>query len=262
MEILITNDDGINSPALIKLAQEVKPYGNVTVVAPDRDSSGKGASITLRDVLRFNKVELVNDINCYAVEGTPADSVIMARKEIAQKPFDLILSGINYGANMGADVFVSGTVGAAIHGYLGGTLSVALSIASLDAVRTDISDSIRYSGLICKYISENKIKTPEVINVNFPTSDDSNIKVARNTFIGPKVEDEVLIKESRPRGDYYFLRLDLKDSHDFPKESDMEAIQNDYISVSKLDTNMNPGGYDTKSDLSLNLANYLNENIN
>ena len=122
MEILITNDDGINSPALIKLAQEVKPYGNVTVVAPDRDSSGKGASITLRDVLRFNKVELVNDINCYAVEGTPADSVIMARKEIAQKPFDLILSGINYGANMGADVFVSGTVGAAIHGYLGGTL--------------------------------------------------------------------------------------------------------------------------------------------
>ena len=101
-----------------------------------------------------------------------------------------------------------------------------------------------------------------MINVNFPTSDNSVIKGAKNTFIGPRVEDEILIKESRPRGDYYFLRLDLKDSYDFPEKSDMEAIQNGYISVSKLDTNMNPGGYDIKSDLSLKLTNYLNENIN
>ena len=261
MEILITNDDGINSPAISRLANELKSYGNITVVAPDRDSSGKAASITLRDVLRFNEVDMRSNIKFYSVEGTPADSVIMARNEISQKPFDLIFSGINYGANMGADVFVSGTVGAAIHGYLGGTLSIALSIASLDAVKTNIDDSIYYSGLVCKYITENKIKTPEVININFPSNEKTIIKGAKNTYIGPKVEDEILIKETRPRGDYYFLRLDLKESYDFPNDSDMDAIQNGYISVSKLDTNMNPGGYDVKSTLSADLAKYLNDNI-
>ena len=117
MEILITNDDGINSPAISRLANELKPYGNITVVAPDRDSSGKAASITLRDVLRFNEVDMGSDIKFYSVEGTPADSVIMARNEISKKPFDLVFSGINYGANMGADVFVSGTVGAATVSY-------------------------------------------------------------------------------------------------------------------------------------------------
>ena len=162
---------------------------------------------------------------------------------------------------MGADVFVSGTVGAAIHGYLGGTLSIALSIASLDSVKTNIDDSIYYSGLICKYITENNINTPEVININFPSSEKTIIKGAKNTYIGPKVEDEILIKETRPRGDYYFLRLDLKESNDFPNDSDMDAIQNGYISVSKLDTNMNPGGYDIKSSLSADLAKYLNDNI-
>jgi 5'-nucleotidase len=261
MEILLTNDDGINSPALVKLAKELNKYGNVTVVAPDRDSSGKGASITLRDVLRFNKIDFGNNMDFYAVEGTPADSVIMARKEIADKPFDLVVSGINYGANIGADVFISGTVGAAIHGYLGGTLSIALSIASLDAVQTDITEAVKYSGIICKFISDNKISKPEVININFPNIERSKFNGAKNTFIGPRIEDEVLIKETRTRGDYYFLRLDLKEEANYPEESDMEAIKKGYISVSKLDTNMNPGGYDVKSNLSAQITEYINKNI-
>jgi len=259
MEILLTNDDGINSPALVKLAKELNKYGNVTVVAPDKDSSGKGASITLRDVLRFNKIDFGTNIDFYAVEGTPGDSVMIARKKIADKPFDLVVSGINYGANMGADVFVSGTVGAAIHGYLGGTLSIALSIGSVmeswlhnncnsttssDAVETDITEAVKYSGLICKFISDNKISKPEVININFPPLENSKFNGAKNTFIGPRVEDEILIKETN-----------------YPEESDMEAIQKGYISVSKLDTNMTPGGYDVKSNLSAQITEYINKNI-
>ena len=150
MEILVTNDDGINSPAINKLAEVLKQYGNVTVVAPDRDQSGNGPSLTLRDVLRYNQVNInVDNVNAYAVEGTPSDCVILANKEINPKGFDYIFSGINYGANMGSDLLISGTAGAAIHGYLSGTLSVALSIASLDAVRTDITSSIEYSSKIC-----------------------------------------------------------------------------------------------------------------
>ena len=120
-------------------------------MAPDRDQSGKGPSVTLRDVLRYNQVNInVDKVNAYAVEGTPSDCVILATKEINPKGFDYIFSGINYGANMGSDILVSGTAGAAIHGYLSGTLSVALSIASLDAVRTDITYSIEYSSKICE----------------------------------------------------------------------------------------------------------------
>ena len=74
MEILVTNDDGINSPAISKLADVLKQYGNVTVVAPDRDQSGKGPSVTLRDVLRYNQVDInVEKVDAYAVEGTPSD---------------------------------------------------------------------------------------------------------------------------------------------------------------------------------------------
>jgi len=215
MEILVTNDDGINSPAINKLAEVLKQYGNVTVVAPDRDQSGKGPSITLRDVLRYNQVNInVDKVNAYAVEGTPSDCVILANKEINPKGFDYIFSGINYGANMGSDILVSGTAGAAIHGYLSGTLSVALSIASLDAVQTDITTSIEYSAKICKFLVNNNIKDPQIINVNFPNLPRNQIKGIKSTYIGPKVEDEIILKETRARGNYYWLRLDLKESED------------------------------------------------
>ena len=215
MEILVTNDDGINSPAINKLAEVLKQYGNVTVVAPDRDQSGKGPSITLRDVLRYNQVNInVDKVNAYAVEGTPSDCVILANKEINPKGFDYIFSGINYGANMGSDILVSGTAGAAIHGYLSGTLSVALSIASLDAVQTDITTSIEYSAKICKFLVNNNIKDPQIINVNFPNLPRNQIKGIKSTYIGPKAEDEIILKETRARGNYYWLRLDLKESED------------------------------------------------
>ena len=260
MEILVTNDDGINSPAINKLAEVLKQYGNVTVVAPDRDQSGKGPSVTLRDVLRYNQVNInVDNVNAYAVEGTPSDCVILANKEINPKGFDYIFSGINYGANMGSDLLISGTAGAAIHGYLSGTLSVALSIASLDAVRTDITSSINYSSKICEFLIKNNIKEPQLLNVNFPNLQSDQIKGTKSTYIVPKVEDEILLKETTARGDYYWLRLDLKDNIEFPKDTDMKAIQDGYISISQVDINLNPGGSDNNNNIVNQLTEYLNK---
>lgn len=260
MEILVTNDDGINSPAISKLADVLKQYGNVTVVAPDRDQSGKGPSVTLRDVLRYNQVDInVEKVDAYAVEGTPSDCVILANKEIKPKGFDYIFSGINYGANMGSDLLISGTAGAAIHGYLSGTLSVALSIASLDAVRTDITSSIEYSSKICEFLIKNNIKEPQLLNVNFPNLPSDQIKGTKTTYIGPKVEDEILLKESRARGDYYWLRLDLKENVEFPKDTDMKAIQDGYVSISAVDINLNPGGSDNNKYIVNQLTEYLNK---
>ena len=264
MEILVTNDDGINSPAINKLAEVLKQYGNVTVVAPDRDQSGKGPSVTLRDVLRYNQVDInVDKVDAYAVEGTPSDCVILANKEINPKGFDYIFSGINYGANMGSDLLISGTAGAAIHGYLSGTLSVALSIASLDAVRTDITSSIEYSSKICEFLIKNNIKEPQLLNVNFPNLPSAQIKGTKTTYIGPKVGDEILLKESRARGDYYWLRLDLKENVEFPKDTDMKAIQDGYVSVSVVDINLNPGGTDHNKYSEMRyLVNQLTEYLN
>ena len=260
MEILVTNDDGINSPAINKLAEVLKQYGNVTVVAPDRDQSGKGPSITLRDVLRYTQVNInVDKVKAYAVEGTPSDCVILANKEINPKGFDYIFSGINYGANMGSDILVSGTAGAAIHGYLSGTLSVALSIASLDAVQTDITTSIEYSAKICKFLVNNNIKDPQIINVNFPNLPRNQIKGIKSTYIGPKVEDEIILKETRARGNYYWLRLDLKENVEFPKDTDMKAIQDGYVSISPVDINLNPGGSNNNQYIVNQLTEYLNK---
>ena len=160
---------------------------------------------------------------------------------------------------MGSDLLISGTAGASIHGYLSGTLSVALSIASLDAVRTDITSSIEYSSKICEFLIKNNIKEPQLLNVNFPNLPSDQIKGTKTTYIGPKVEDEILLKESRARGDYYWLRLDLKENVEFPKDTDMKAIQDGYVSVSAVDINLNPGGSDNNKYIVNQLTEYLNK---
>ena len=128
MRILVTNDDGTGSEGLWSLAEALTSVGEVFVVAPDRDRSGISAAMTLLDVVRANRIgSPVDGVEAYAVQGTPADCVILAHGALFDAPFDLIFSGINMGTNMGADVLLSGTVGAALHGYLRGVPSVAVS---------------------------------------------------------------------------------------------------------------------------------------
>jgi len=107
VRILITNDDGIYAPGLWALAQALKEIGKVTVVAPDREQSGVGTSVTLHNPLRLHKVKpLIADVDTYSVEGTPADSVILALSYIIKEGVDIVVSGINEGANLGNDGFI------------------------------------------------------------------------------------------------------------------------------------------------------------
>ena len=108
MKILVTNDDGIHSPGLWALAEGLKHLGDVVVVAPDRDQSGIGGAKTLLDVLRVEEVAAkVEGVRAYAVEGTPADCVILATESLFNERFDLVASGINQGANLGLDILSS-----------------------------------------------------------------------------------------------------------------------------------------------------------
>jgi len=131
LRVLITNDDGIAAPGLWALAEEFNRTAEVVVVAPDREQSGVGTSVSLHSPLRVRSVRpVVPGIETYAVEGTPADSVIIALRMLLKDKLDLVVSGINEGSNLGTDVLISGTVGAAFQAYFYGLPAIAVSVAS------------------------------------------------------------------------------------------------------------------------------------
>ena len=125
MQILVTNDDGIFSPGLWALVAELKSIARVVVVAPDMEQSASGTAVSLRQPLRVQKISpVVSGVEAYSVEGTPCDSVILALGKLIKDEVSLVVSGINQGHNLGDDIHISGTVGAALQGYLRGLLGV------------------------------------------------------------------------------------------------------------------------------------------
>ena len=128
--ILVTNDDGIYTDGIYWLWEAVKDFGNALVVAPDTEKSAVGHAITITDPLRTKYVNRRGGFSGYAVNGTPADCVKIAVRSILKSPPDLVVSGINYGANVGTNVIYSGTVSAATEGTIFGIPSIAVSIDS------------------------------------------------------------------------------------------------------------------------------------
>src|SRR5213076_3256705 len=126
MRILLTNDDGIASPALVELRRVLSPFGRVVTIAPDRNQSATSQSLTLHRPLRIHEVAE----DSYSVDGTPTDCVLVAFHGQLGEPPDLVVSGINHGPNMGEDVFYSGTVAAAIEGSMQGSPALSVSLAT------------------------------------------------------------------------------------------------------------------------------------
>ena len=128
MRILATNDDGISADGLKALVGELKKIADVIVVAPDRELHGMGASVSLHEPVRVKETApLLAGVESYAVEGTPADCVILSLGKLAKEKIDLVVSGVNRGLNLGDDVIISGTVGAALQGFVHGLPSIAVS---------------------------------------------------------------------------------------------------------------------------------------
>ena len=143
MKILLSNDDGINSEGLWRAAQALGELGEVTIVAPDREQSGVGTSVSLHSPVRIRSVKIHDgEFDAIAVEGTPADSVILALEKVVGKDIDLVVAGINQGSNLGEDVFISGTVGAALQGYVRGKPVVAISVTALEKVRYEVASAL------------------------------------------------------------------------------------------------------------------------
>jgi len=164
MQILLTNDDGIFAPGLAAIYKELVRLGDVAVVAPSDSQSGMGHSVTVTEPLLCNKVDINGQFTGYSVAGSPADCVKLAIMQLLTKPIDLVVSGINSGANVGVNVYYSGTVAAAMEAAFFKVPAVAISLAADD--RMDFESAARYHIEIIKKLLP--LTGGKVININVP----------------------------------------------------------------------------------------------
>lgn len=232
MNILLTNDDGIHATGIIKLAEFLKERYNVTVVAPDRERSAVGHAITLHKPLRLVNIKRSDGLETYAVNGTPSDCVKLAIDVVYKniKP-NLVISGINYGLNLGTDILYSGTVSAAIEAAIYEIPSIAVSLAE-DA---DISDKRIYQFLDQLIINIVRFGIPKntLLNVNIPVLK-QEIKGIKITTLGTRTYIENFTKNVDPRGkEYYWMAGKLlEDLND--ERTDIVSVKNGFISITPI----------------------------
>ncbi|SCZ01416.1 5'/3'-nucleotidase SurE [Alkaliphilus peptidifermentans] len=234
MRILVTNDDGIFSEGIYQLAKAFMSIGEVIVVAPNKEQSATGHSITLHRPLRVSKVKFFDTpIEAHAIDGTPVDCVKVAVEAILKdrRP-DLVVSGINNGPNLGTDVIYSGTVSAAVEAAILEIPSIAVSMASTKI--DTFQDAAEFTCRITKSIHQLTRSKVGIININYPTCRKESISGVKVTTLGVRRYENSLIERKDPRGDsYYWISgkaMELQQSED----SDVIAVRNNYISITPI----------------------------
>jgi 5'-nucleotidase len=226
-KILLTNDDGIDAPGLKVLESAVKNLGKVYVVAPSQNQSAASHSFTLRKPIKICQLQE----KWYSVEGTPTDCVLIAHHGLFKKTINLVISGINNGPNMGDDVLYSGTVAAAIEGTILGIPSIAISY------RKDGNNSKVAKQLITKLAKEllkNGLPKKTLLNINIPEGIVKGIKVTR---MGKRIYKDMAILSNNPKGEVSYT-LDGELSWEIENQTDFEAVENNYISITPLHLDM------------------------
>ncbi|MBI2171828.1 MAG: 5'/3'-nucleotidase SurE [Chloroflexi bacterium] len=231
MNILITNDDGIYAPGLWAAVEALEGVGRVVVVAPDREQSGVGGAVTLNNPVRAREiVPAVQGTQTWAVEGTPADSVILAL-ECLTKDVDLVVAGINMGANLGEDVLISGTVGAAFQGYTRGIPSVALSLASLRP--TGFQGAAAVLKLLAVQAREGLLPAAVLLNVNVPPVPPEQIAGVEVTRLAKRTYADTVRQSDDGKNGYYWITRTRPAWHMLPG-TDVWAVRHRRVSITPL----------------------------
>ena len=233
MNILLTNDDGIYSPGISALKKVLKPFGPVTVVAPDVQKSGVGHAITFSHPLRIREVYLDSELFGYGIDGSPADCVKLGVREIMKEKPSLLVSGINMGANVGVNVLYSGTVAAAIEGALLGIPSVAISL-ELSEESYDIKEAASLAQEMIGYIIKRKLPKGTLLNINIPFVPKKDIKGIAVTRQYSGDFDEYFDKRADPRGTAYYWLAGTGWSEVDVDGTDTNALKDGYISITPL----------------------------
>ncbi|HEY6014765.1 MAG TPA: 5'/3'-nucleotidase SurE [Candidatus Limnocylindrales bacterium] len=202
--ILVTNDDGVESRGLLALKQALDPIGDVTVVAPDTNQSAVGHQKTLMRPLRIRERTLADGSLAYPVDGSPTDAVSLAFLGYFGHEFDLVASGINYGANLGDDITYSGTVSAAMEAVINNCPAFAISQEYYE--HPDFALAARAAATVARNIMEHGLSPGELINVNVPAMPLEDFGGVEVTRLGKRVYQDELIQRTDPRGiPYYWI---------------------------------------------------------
>ena len=227
MRILLSNDDGYFAPGLEQLAAALAPHAEITVVAPERDRSGASNSLTLDRPLTVRRAP-----NGFLfVNGTPTDCVHLAVTGLLDRLPDMVISGINLGANMGDDTIYSGTVAAATEGYLLGIPSIAISLASKTAAHFETAAQVALD-LLRRHGTGNK--GAWLLNVNVPDVARPVLKGYRITRLGRRHKAENVIKTTNPRGETVYWVGAAGAAADAGEGTDFDAVEQGYASVTPL----------------------------
>lgn len=240
MHILVTNDDGVQAPGLLALAQAMRLFGKVTVFAPDKNWSASGHVKTLERPLRVHEVTLADGSSAYASDGAPSDCVALPLLGFLEK-VDLVVSGINPYSNIGYDVTYSGTVTAAMEAVIAGVPGIAFSVASQDKTTnepTEYSHAAQAAGVVMKKIIAEGLPEGVVLNVNIPYMDFESMKGFVITRQGLRVYRDALDKRIDPRGrPYYWIGgeepIGVKEDG-----TDVGALMDGYVSITPLQLDM------------------------
>ena len=243
-EILIVNDDGIYSPGIQALADAMVKIGNVTIVAPDKEQSGKSHSLTLNEPIRLKTVNIKKGLKGWAVNGTPVDCVKVAIKNLFNKKPDLVLSGINLGANLGKNLIYSGTVAAAYEGTVLGISSAAISLDSFKGKNFIVAKYVATK--IANHLLNHKLPQGTMLNVNVPNINKKNLKEFLVTKQGNQSFVDIYEKRIDPRGNAYFWIKGELINDDSSVEYDGKAVKSGYISVTPIQFRMTNESYINK----------------
>lgn len=236
MHILVTNDDGVQAPGLLALAQEMRKLGKVTVFAPDKNWSASGHVKTMDRPLRVRETTLADGSSAYTSDGAPSDCVALPLLGLIQEKIDIVVSGINPNANLGHDVTYSGTVTAAMEAVIDGLPGIAVSLDSPENNKSKLDYSAAAS--VARQVTRRVLKKglPEgvVLNVNVPYLPKDELKGFMITRQGLRLYRDELDRRFDPRGrPYYWIGGQAPTGVDEPG-TDFGALRAGYVSITPL----------------------------
>ncbi len=233
MHILVTNDDGVNNPGLLALTQAMRELGDVSVLAPDHNWSASGHVKTLERPLRVKEAILADGSKALATDGAPSDCVALAVLGLLPRPVDLVVSGINGGANIGHDLTYSGTVTAAMEGAISGLPSIAVSLDTPPLLEgaLDYAPAAQVARVVAANVIEHGLPDGVLLSVNVPYRPLAEIHGYRVTRQGLRIYRDELVARKDPRGrPYYWIGGEAPIG--VPEDgTDVGALHEGYVSV-------------------------------
>lgn len=232
MKVLLSNDDGYHAAGLAALAQRISELADIDIVAPDRNQSGSSHSLTLDNPLRVGRTEA----GVYFVNGTPTDCVHLAITGMLDYEPDMVISGVNHGANLGDDVLYSGTVAAAIEGRSLGLPAIAVSLVSNSTEHVDTA--ARAAASLLSRLQAKPLPSDTILNVNVPDLPYAELAGFRITRLGHRHRSEAVVPQLDPKGRQVYWVGPAGAGQDAGPGTDFHAIEHGFVSITPLQVDL------------------------